>query len=66
MVSAGKDQRIYLWTVQGEFVGRVGGVQWRLNDRSSWGKGHDGREAEAAAALALQLSVAKNTEGTQC
>lgn len=33
LVSSGKDQRTYVWTVKGDLVGRVGGPQWQLHNK---------------------------------
>jgi len=39
LLTAGKDQVVYLWSVVGELVGRVGGTSWNILDPKTWGRG---------------------------
>lgn len=39
LVTSGKDQVVYLWSLVGELVGRVGGASWNISDMKTWGRG---------------------------
>ena len=39
LITSGKDQVVYLWSIIGELVGRVGGTSWNIMDTKTWGHG---------------------------